>query len=75
MIGGFVLEGRYTSATLRSMAILLIALPFGLLAGELIHRRVAERPFKPEFRHRMPRRRTRRHRTPRHRTHCPVGLY
>ena len=46
LIGGFVLEGRYTSATLRSMTILLIALPFGLLAGELIHRRVAERPFK-----------------------------
>lgn len=46
LISGFVLEGRYTPDTGLNMVVLVVALPFGVLAGELIHRRIPERPFK-----------------------------
>ncbi|MEM7153918.1 MAG: sulfite exporter TauE/SafE family protein [Myxococcota bacterium] len=46
LISGFLLEGRYTEGTAKSMIVLLIALPFGFFAGDLIHRKIPERPFK-----------------------------
>lgn len=46
LIAGFALEDRYTASTTSTLVLVFMGLPFGLLLGELIHRRIAERPFK-----------------------------
>jgi uncharacterized membrane protein YfcA len=42
----FLLDGFYTLATLEPLALVPLALPLGVLAGELAHRKVDERRFK-----------------------------
>ncbi len=46
LISGFVIEGLYTPARLQDLAILLAVLPFAFLLGDLLHRRIPERPFR-----------------------------
>jgi hypothetical protein len=46
LAGGFLLEGRYSAETGLDLLILLPAVPLGIVLGEQLHHRVAERPFK-----------------------------
>lgn len=46
LVIGFLTEGRYTEDTAVDLLVLLPAVPLGVVVGEVLHHRVAERPFK-----------------------------
>jgi len=46
LMASFLLDGTYTLATLEPLLFVPIALPVGVLLGELAHRKVDERRFK-----------------------------
>jgi uncharacterized membrane protein YfcA len=46
LAAGFLLEGRYSADTGVDLLVLLPAVPLGIVLGEVLHHRVAERPFK-----------------------------
>jgi uncharacterized protein len=43
---GFLVEGRYDASTAADLAVLLPAVPLGIIVGEVVHRRVDEHRFK-----------------------------
>lgn len=46
LVVGFVTEGRYGAENALDLLVLVPAVPLGVIVGEVLHHRVAERPFK-----------------------------